>query len=95
MNTSQLSSGFFLFCPTDENKAIIEKWASLSVADNYHFSSDVPSKSKHPDFEAHRPQSIFSILRKARGTTSTFYEVQLYDQYLRPTRRNCQHGQRG
>ncbi len=83
MNTSQLSSGFFLFCPTDENKAIIEKWASLSVADNYHFSSDVPSKSQeHPDFEAHRPQSIFSILRKARGTTSTFYEVQLYDQYL-------------
>jgi hypothetical protein len=84
MNTSQLSSGFFIFCPTDKNRAIIDKWASLAVEDDYHFSSDAPSKAQeHPDFEAHRhDQSIFSVLRKARGTTSTFYEVHLYDQYL-------------
>lgn len=80
MGTSQLSSGFFLLCPTSDNVQLVDVWAELSTERNYHFSSDAPSVvPNHPQFVAHRhDQSIFSLLRKSRGTTSTCYEVQPY-----------------
>lgn len=80
MGTSQLSSGFFLFRPTADNVRLIRTWAELATEHDYHYSSDAPSVvADHPRFVAHRhDQSIFSLLRKIRGTTSTCYEVQPY-----------------
>jgi len=84
MGTSQLSSGFFLFCPTPGNRDLIYQWAKLSTQDQYHFSSDSPSaRPNHPHFVSHRhDQSIFSLLRKIRGTTATCYETQDYARWF-------------
>ncbi len=80
MNSSQLSSGFFIIAPTKSNCKLIEDWANISIESNYHYSNNQPSEyPNHKEFIEHRhDQSIFSLLRKIRGTSSTFYEVQSY-----------------
>jgi hypothetical protein len=80
MCSSQLSSGFFIMAPTRSNIRLIKDWAKISLENNYHYSSNEPSKHpNHEKFVEHRhDQSIFSLLTKKRGTASTFYEVQGY-----------------
>ena len=80
MNSSQIASGFFFIAPTRANIKLITDWAKISVENDYHYSSDAPSEQpNHERFVEHRhDQSIFSLLTKLRGTASTFYEVQGY-----------------
>lgn len=80
MSSSQISSGFFLMAPTRSNISLVRDWSKISIENNYHFSSNDPSKHpNHEKFIEHRhDQSIFSLLTKKRGTASTFYEVQSY-----------------
>ena len=75
--TSQISSGFFLLQRTGSNLDLLAAWADLAVEDGYRYSDDTPSDApNHPDFQEHRhDQSIGSLLRKARGTALTHYEV--------------------
>jgi hypothetical protein len=78
--TSQLAAGFFMFQKNTSNVALIRQWVELAVADNYHYSDDSVSQTpNHPMFVEHRHDaSIFSLLRKLRGTEITHYEVQNY-----------------
>jgi len=81
LKTSQLGSGFIVFQKTNSNLELLETWSHIAVKDDYHFSDDSPSVlDNHPDFRQHRhDQSISSLLRKARGTEITHYEVQAYE----------------
>ena len=80
MKTSQLGSGFMMLTPTPGNRDLLRAWAQVAVEDGYRFSDDSPSHApNHPEFREHRhDQSIASLLRKARGTAVTHYEVQAY-----------------
>lgn len=84
MGSSQLSSGFIILCPTSSNLELVREWADLAVENNYHFSDDSHSVVPNVNgFIEHRhDQSIFSLLRKMRGTLITHYEVQAYDQHF-------------
>ena len=84
MGTSQLAAGFFLSCPTESNINLVRQWRDIAVESNYHYSNDAPSSApEHPKFKEHRHDaSIFSLLRKIRGTSTTFYEVQSYSNYF-------------
>jgi hypothetical protein len=83
MLTSQLAAGFFMFQKSLQNIDLLKKWAGLAVADNYHYSDDSDSLvANHPMFIEHRHDaSIFSLLRKLRGTEVTHYEVQKYSHF--------------
>ncbi|WP_218310927.1 hypothetical protein [Alteromonas antoniana] len=83
LKTTQLAAGFFLMQNTAENVHLIEMWRDIAVEDNYHYSDDSPSKiDEHPCFVEHRHDaSIFSLLRKTRGTEVTHYEVQTYPHF--------------
>jgi hypothetical protein len=78
MATSQLGSGLIVMAPTDHTISIMEDWLDLALEDNYHFSTDVPSRAQNDKrFIEHRhDQSIGSLLRKLRGTEITFYETE-------------------
>jgi hypothetical protein len=80
LRTSQFGSGMFFLTKTRSNLDLVKAWADLAVQDAYHYSDDTPSvQENHPDFVEHRhDQSIFSLLRKQRGTAVTHYEVQAY-----------------
>lgn len=89
MGTSQLSSRFIVLGKTSSNVDLVHKWGQIAVESNYQFSTDTPSTvQNHLEFVEHRhDQSIFSLLRKMRGTAITHYEVQSYAPYfdsLRP-----------
>jgi hypothetical protein len=81
--TSQLAAGFFMFQKNLQNIDLLSQWAGLAVADNYHYSDDSASLvANHPMFIEHRHDaSIFSLLRKLRGTEVTHYEVQKYTHF--------------
>lgn len=80
MATSQLIGGFVVMENTKSNSSLIREWAALTVEDNYRLADDSPSViPNHPLFREHRhDQSIFSLLRKLRGTAVTSFE-QPYD----------------
>ncbi len=82
MKTSQLGGGFVMLGKTSSNLDLISQWQEIAIEDNYRYSDDSPSVAEnHPTFREHRhDQSIFSLLRKLRGTTITHYEVQPYTQ---------------
>jgi len=83
LKTTQLAAGFFLMQNTQENLELIKTWRNIAVEGNYHFSDDSPSKvNEHSLFREHRHDaSIFSLLRKLRGTEITHYEVQTYPHF--------------
>lgn len=85
MKTSQLASGFVVMMATPENKQLVADWAKIAVEEEYHYSDDSPSlEENHPFFVEHRHDaSIFSLLRKIRGTAVTHYEVQSYPHFQR------------
>ena len=82
MKTSQLGGGFVILGKTSSNLDLISQWQEIAIEENYRYSDDSPSLAEnHPKFREHRhDQSIFSLLRKIRGTTLTHYEVQPYTQ---------------
>lgn len=81
--TTQLAAGFIIFQYTQENAQLIKQWRDLAIEKNYHYSSDATSlEANHPEFIEHRHDaSIFSLLRKQRGTEITHYEVQAYNHF--------------
>jgi predicted NACHT family NTPase len=83
LKTTQLAAGLFVFQNTENNRELIERWRDISVLDNYHFSDDSDSiLTNHSTFIEHRHDaSIFSLLRKLRGTEVTHYEVQAYGHF--------------
>ncbi len=87
--TSQLAAGFFVFQYTQDNYVLITQWRDLAVENNYHYSSDATSVlNNHTEFVEHRHDaSIFSLLRKLRGTEISHYEVQSYPNFekLKPS----------
>lgn len=83
LKTTQLAAGFFLMQNTVDNIELIETWRDIAVENSYHYSDDSPSIiDEHPSFVEHRHDaSIFSLLRKLRGTEVTHYEVQSYPHF--------------
>ncbi|MGO1120930.1 hypothetical protein ACTL6U_19675 [Rhodovibrionaceae bacterium A322] len=83
MKTSQLAANLVVLQKTKSNIELLEEWREVAVADGYRYSNDTPSDEKnHPDFQEHRhDQSIFSLLRKLRGTEITHHEAQQDGRY--------------
>ena len=88
MSTSQLPSGLILMQKTSSNLDLLAEWEKIAVEENYRFSDDSASLLPNDDsFVEHRhDQSIFSILRKVRGTSITYYEAEPNDHYHEPLR---------
>ena len=68
-SSNQLCATSLILKNTPENKAFMEEWSS--VMSDYHNIDDSPSVSpNHPSFKEHRhDQSVYSILKKIRGTS--------------------------
>lgn len=83
MFTTQIAAGLVVLANCADNIDLVREWAALAVEENYHYSDDSPSSTEnHMDFFEHRHDaSIFSLLRKIRGTALTHYEVQNYPQF--------------
>ncbi|MCC5450286.1 hypothetical protein LMJ53_00870 [Rheinheimera sp. UJ51] len=83
MLSTQLAAGFFILINNEENKKLVRLWRDIAVEQNYHFSDDSPSSQpNHEQFIEHRHDaSIFSLLRKIKGTFVTHYEVQKYPHF--------------
>lgn len=81
--TTQLAAGFFVLQNTLENRLLIQKWRDVAILSNYHYSNDELSHAvNHKQFVEHRHDaSIFSLLRKLRGTEVCHYEVQSYNHF--------------
>ena len=81
LGTSQIASGLLFLKPTESNVALIKDWAQISEEDGYRYLDDTSSRiPNHPEFQEHRHDaSISSLLRKKRGTSLTFFEVQSYE----------------
>lgn len=84
MHTSQLTSGFIVLGKTASNIELLQEWQQVAVESDYRYSDDSRSTvENHPEFIEHRhDQSISSLLRKIRGTETTYYEVQAYSNYF-------------
>lgn len=70
-NSPQLGATSFFIKKTEFTTKLVQEWLSLSIQNNYHLIDDTPSSIQNePEFKQHRhDQSLWSILRKYRGTT--------------------------
>jgi len=78
MDTKQLVGGIFIIRKCERTVNLVKEWYKL--CSNYHLISDEPSKIPNsPDFIDNRhDQSIFSLLRKKRGTEILRDETYFY-----------------
>lgn len=65
----QLHATYFFLVNCAAARELVGEWAAAAVAEGYHLIDDSPSRSPDPpSFIEHRhDQSLFSLLRKARG----------------------------
>jgi len=78
LNTKQLNATAFIIRKCERTVNLIKEWYKL--CSNYHLISDEPSKIPNdPEFKDNRhDQSIFSLLRKKRGTEILKDETYFY-----------------
>jgi len=78
MDTKQLVGGIFIIRKCERTVNLVKEWYKL--CSNYHLISDEPSKiPNEPEFiENRHDQSIFSLLRKKRGTEILRDETYFY-----------------
>jgi len=78
MNTKQLNATAFIIKKCERTVNLVKEWYKL--CSNYHLISDELSKIPNaPEFKDHRhDQSIFSLLRKKRGTEILRDETYFY-----------------
>ena len=78
MDTKQLVGGIFIIRKCERTVNLVKEWYKL--CSNYHLISDEPSKiPNEPEFiENRHDQSIFSLLRKKRGTEILSDETYFY-----------------
>lgn len=71
METKQLVGGIFVMRKCGGTISLFENFYEACKKDNYHLITDTPSIVPNAsDFQEHRhDQSVFSLLRKQRGTT--------------------------
>jgi hypothetical protein len=69
-NSPQLVGGVFLIKKSEFTINLVKEWLSLCEQNNYHLINDSPSSiPNEPGFIEHRhDQSLWSVLRKHRGT---------------------------
>ena len=79
--SGQLLGGLWCSRKTADNVRLLKAWLFWMLSDDHHFVDDSPSRRRnHPTFVEHRhDQSIFSILRKQRGSI-----LVNYDSYIGP-----------
>ena len=81
-NTRQLVATVWIVKNNQETKNILNEFLD-TVSNNYELITDIIKNPQHPEFKENRhDQSIFSIVRKLRGTISipdeTFYNNGVY-----------------
>jgi hypothetical protein len=79
LKTSQLLGGIVFLQRSASNLNLVRECIQICSEDRYRFLDDSPSsRPNHSRFKGHRhDQSVFSLLRKMRGTETSFAESTL------------------